>query len=332
MKRPRTALRLIACGATLALAACNQTLPHQTQGGQTAAAQLLNSVTAVANGSARPAVVAPGNSVKPGTAALVQMAAQSFEHIDERQEIEIGRQLAAILLGSKPLLQDAPMQRYVNQLGRWISLQSSRPHLPWTFGVLDDPGFNAYATPGGYIFVTRGLVERMRDEAELGGVLAHEIMHVVHKHHLKAIAASARTGALANLAAAQLRPGVGGALSAQMLTLGRDLFSRGLDRSDEFEADRQGTALAARAGLDPYGLLSSLQQLRTASPSDATFTLMLSTHPAAQDRVDQLETAMGGRLDGFTGQRQVTIAQRLGRAHRPATATKPPAKPPAKAN
>ena len=100
-----------------------------------------------------------------------------MENIDEAKEIEIGRQLAAVLLGSKPLHPDMALQRYVNRLGRWISLQSSRPQLPWTFAVLDDPGFNAFAAPGGYIFVTKGLVDRV-DEAELAGILAHEITHV----------------------------------------------------------------------------------------------------------------------------------------------------------
>lgn len=310
----------IACAACLTLAACNQTMPLNTPAGVANAVQALASPRAGGTRStARPGVAAPTE--------LAQMLVQSFDQIDEKQEIEIGRQLAAILLGSKPLLQDPALQRYVNQLGRWISLQSSRPQLPWTFGVLDDAGFNAFAAPGGYVFVTRGLVERMRDEAELGGVLSHEIVHVVNKHHLKAMAASARTGLLANVAASSLRNNAAGAVGAQMLTLGRQVFSRGLDKDDEYEADRQGVALAARAGLDPFGLLSSLQHLSGVSASDAAFTLLLKTHPAPGDRVDRLESAMGNRLDGFAGQRQITIAQRLGRASLWGGQAKPPVKP-----
>src|SRR3954466_14643225 len=144
--------------------------------------------------------------------------------MDEAKEIETGRQLAAVLLGSKPLLADAPLQRYVNQLGRWITLQSSRPLLPWTFAVLDDAGFNAFAAPGGYVFVTKGLVDRV-DEAELAGILAPEITHVVEKHPLKALSAKARSGLATQLLASQLRNNLGGAVSAQMLALGRDLYS-----------------------------------------------------------------------------------------------------------
>ena len=113
-----------------------------------------------------PAMPATIGSILPSAAGgrasgdLIQLLSQSLDQIDEPREIEIGRQLAAVLLGSKPLHPDAALQRYVNQLGRWLSLQSARPQLPWTFGVLDDPGFNAFAAPGGYVFVTKGLIER----------------------------------------------------------------------------------------------------------------------------------------------------------------------------
>ena len=241
---------------------------------------------------------------------LIQMLSQSLDQIDEPREIEIGRQLAAVLLGSKPLHPDIALQRYVNQLGRWIGLQSERPQLPWTFGVLDDPGFNAFAAPGGYIFVTKGLVDRV-DEAELAGILAHEITHVTDRHHLKALRAKARAGIASQLLSSRLNSNVAGAVSAQLLALGRDLYSSGLDQDDEFDADRNGVTLAARSGLDPYGLPSVLQQLRTAAPDNPLFTLSLRTHPAPQLRLDQLEQAMGNRLDAFAGKPVVPLAQRL---------------------
>jgi len=238
------------------------------------------------------------------------LLAPSVESIDEPSEVEIGRQLAAVLLGSKPLDGDAALQRYVNRLGRWIALQSPRPNLPWAFGVLDDPGFNAFAAPGGYVFVTKGLVDRV-DEAELAGILAHEITHVVEKHHLKAIAAMARTGAAAQLLDLELLGHMGSTVTGQMLALGRELYVLGLDQSDEYESDRQGVALAARAGFDPYGLPAVLQQVRSALPDDPLFALTRSNHPAAQQRLERLEAAMGSRLDAFSGQPSVPIATRL---------------------
>ena len=168
-----------------------------------------------------------GSMLAPATGGraggdLIQMLMQSVDQIDQPREIEIGRQLAAVLLGSKPLHPDMALQRYVNQLGRWISLQSARPQLPWTFGVLNDPGVNAFAAPGGYVFVTKGLVDRV-DEAELAGILAHEITHVTDKHHLQALRTKARAGLATQVIASQLNSNLGGAVSSQLLALGKDL-------------------------------------------------------------------------------------------------------------
>ena len=277
--------------------------PAQQQQQQNAPAALINSLV---GGSAPQPVNAAGQATD-----LVRLLSQSLDEIDEPREIEIGRQLAAVLLGSKPLSPDMALQRYVNQLGRWISLQSARPNLPWTFAVLDDPGYNAFAAPGGYVFVTRGLIEQTQGEAELAGILAHEITHVTSKHHLKAMRKSAQTGLLTQVVSSQLNNNLGGVISSQLLSLGRDLYSRGLDQSDEFEADRAGVSLAAAAGFDPYGLVGALQQLRTATPDNPTFTLALSTHPATQSRLDQLEQAMGTRLDSYSGAPAVSVSQRM---------------------
>ena len=255
-----------------------------------------------------PGLTAPAPS--GGGGDLFQLLQQSVEQIDEPKEIEIGRQLAGVLLGSKPLHGDMALQRYVNQLGRWISLQSSRPHLPWTFGVIDDAGFNAFAAPGGYVFVTKGLVDRV-DEAELAGILSHEITHVVDKHHLRALAAKARAGLATQIIGSQLRSDLRGAISSQLLSLGRNLYSSGLDQGDEYDADRNGVALAASAGFDPYGLPAVLQQLRTVPPDNPLFSLTLSTHPPAAQRLENLEAAMGRRLDAFAGKPSVSIADRL---------------------
>jgi beta-barrel assembly-enhancing protease len=244
---------------------------------------------------------------------MVGLLSQSLEQIDEPEEIEMGRQLSAVLLGAKPLHPDMALQRYVNRLGRWISLQSDRPNLPWTFAVLDDVGYNAFAAPGGYVFITKGLVDSVADESELAGILAHEVHHVIAKHHLKALRKSAQTGLLTRVVASQLSNNLQGAVSAQLLALGREVYSKGLDQEDELEADRNGVALATRAGFDPYGLVAVLQQLRTAKADNPVFTLALSTHPATQLRIDQLELAMGDRLDSFSGKPSLTVAQRLAR-------------------
>ncbi len=111
--------------------------------------------------------------------------------------------------------------------------------------MLDDNGFNAFAAPGGFVFVTKGLIERVADEAELAGILAHEISHVVQRHHLQAIRKNARAGIVTQLIGSQLNNNLGGALSAQLIGLGRNLYAKGLDQEDEYEADRLGVTLAA---------------------------------------------------------------------------------------
>ena len=277
-------------------------------GANAAAAGLLNLLAP----QAAPAATAPAGGAA-GALDVVKLLSQSLEQIDQPKEIEIGRQLAAVLLGSKPMHPDMLLQRYVNRLGRWISLQSSRPDLPWTFVVLDDAGYNAFAAPGGYVFLTKGLIDRVGDESELAGILAHEITHVTEKHHLKALRKSAQSGLLAQALASQLAGSLGPGLSSQLLAMGRDVYSKGLDQEDEFEADRAGVALAARAGFDPFGLLAALLQLRTVAADNAAFTLTLSTHPPAQKRMEELEAAMGTRLDALSGKPSVALTQRLGR-------------------
>ena len=301
---------------TIAIAAV---LPLHAQDFKGLFQQLIKPVQGLPNLPQAPAAVtnvlsgSGSSGVKAGD--IAQLLTQSVEQIDEPKEVEIGRTLAAVLLGSKPLHPDMGLQRYVNRLGRWIALHSDRPDLKWTFGVLDDPGYNAFAAPGGYIVVTKGLIDRVADEAELAGILAHEITHVTSRHHLKAMNKNAQTSLgtqlLAQAAASKINNTVGKNLSSQVVALGRDLYSRGLDQGDELEADRNGVALATRAGFDPFGLVAVLQQLRSATPDNPIFSLSMSTHPAPQLRLDQLEQAMGKRLDAFAGQPPITVAERI---------------------
>ncbi len=299
-------LVLLVAATALALGAAAQTSRNALDG---VLGNILRGQLPVPGAAANPAPAAAAPAV---AGDLIGLLMQQGGSIDEAREIEIGRQLAAVLLGSKPLHADAGLQRYVNTLGRWIALQSSRPQLPWAFGVLDDAGFNAFAAPGGFVFVTKGLVDRVT-EAELAGILAHEISHVTERHHLAALRTKAQAGAATQLLASQLRSdsAVRQAVQSQLLGLARNLYSSGLDQADEYGADRLGVALATRAGFDPYGLPAVLQQLRTQAPDNPLFSLTLATHPPAQARLEQLEQAMGQRLDAHAGKPAVRIEQRV---------------------
>ena len=224
--------------------------------------------------------------------------------VDEKEEVEIGRDMAARLLGAAPLAADAKLQRYVNNVGRWLAAQTERPGLPWRFGVLEAPQLNAFATPGGHIFVTRGLVARMTSEAELAGVLAHEIAHVLRKHHLKAIQKGAQLE-LANTVVGTFSRSEGSANRREkLLAAGSELFARGLDKDDELEADRLGVVIAARGGYDAYGLPAVLQTLQAMNPEDSGLALMFKTHPAPAERLDALEK-MQPTLDAYAAQQQL---------------------------
>jgi predicted Zn-dependent protease len=224
--------------------------------------------------------------------------------IAEPEEIQIGRDMAARLLGAAPLAKDENLQRYVNRVGRWLASQTERPDLPWQFGVMEAPQLNAFAVPGGTIFVTRGLVERMKNEAELAGVLAHEISHVLRKHHLKAIQKGAQT-ALAGEALNQALRDRGGAAREKLVSFGAEMYTRGLDKSDELEADRYGVVIAARAGYDSYGLPAVLQALQAMNAADSALALMFKTHPAPGERLAALGETMSATLDTYAGQPQL---------------------------
>jgi predicted Zn-dependent protease len=229
----------------------------------------------------------------------VKNVGKATKEINQEEEIAIGRDLAATLLGAAPLVPDPRMQRYVNSVGRWIASQSERPDLPWQFGVLDAPQLNAFAVPGGTIFITRGLLERMKNEAELAGVLGHEITHVVKKHHLKAI----QKGAMTALAGDALQVAVqnkNAGANEKLVSFGKEMYSRGLDKGDEFEADRLGVVYAARAGYDAYGLPSVLQTLQAMNAQDSAVALMFKTHPAPGERLDMLSEKMQPTLDAYS--------------------------------
>ena len=222
---------------------------------------------------------------------VAKNANEAYREIPQDEEIEIGRSVSAALLGAAPLTVDAVQQNYVNRVGMWLALQSGRPDLPWHFGIIEAPTVNAFATPGGNVFVTRGLVERCGSEAELAGVLAHEIAHVVQKHQLNDIRKNAKQGLMINLASLK-SGGLSGDAARAFARVGLEGYVRGLSREDELEADRIGVVIAARAGYEPYGLVMVLQTLQSLGPGDSEMAFFLKTHPSPSDRLAALEVAM----------------------------------------
>jgi predicted Zn-dependent protease len=236
--------------------------------------------------------------------SIGKKAVEANREIPESEEITIGNGIAANILGASPLVPDPALQKYVNRVGFWVAMQSERPTLPWRFGVIKSDDVNAFSCPGGTILITYGLFKKLRTEAELAGVLGHEISHVLRKHQLKAIQKAMSNEWKMDIAqaAAEKDGNKSSAMAAKAFSAGTELFTRGLDKDDEFEADRMGVVLAARAGYNPYGLVGVLQTLGQVNPQDSSVALMFKTHPAPAKRLDFLSGAMSDRLDAYATQ------------------------------
>jgi len=221
--------------------------------------------------------------------------------ISEAQEIQIGQEGAADVRRSLGLVADPVLQEYVQGIGARIAANSERPTLPWSFEVVDDPTPNAFALPGGPIFITRGMMNLMSTEAQLATVLGHEVAHVTARHHVTR---------LSRAQLAQVGLGVGGILFPQVQALG-DIAGVGLQLvflQHGREAERQADDLGFRYSLDQgydvremAKVFHSLQRLgdtqqRSAIPG------WLQTHPAPADRIQAVEARLaemaltGGQL------------------------------------
>jgi len=254
---------------------------------------------------------APNAPVVPAT-AQAKPADQLLKALlsgktSQEDEIRIGQQIAGNLLGAAPLVRDDGLQRYVNQIGRWVALQSERPDLPWRFGVIESDDINAFAAPGGYIFLTKGLYKLLKNEAELAGVLGHEVGHVIRKHQLKLLQKSQAIAAVGAYLGSRAKNE--NQVVQNLIGNGAEIVARGLDKDAEFEADRIGLVLSARAGYDAYALPAVLAEIGHVAKNDKSVSLLFKTHPLPEDRLGQLSDAVGDHLDGLAeGQ---SVAKRL---------------------
>jgi predicted Zn-dependent protease len=225
-------------------------------------------------------------------------ARDSDQYLSTRNERKIGLDIAAKLLGVMPLVADAELQIYVNQVGFWVAQHSSRPDIDWNFAVLDNDSVNAFAAPGGIVFVTRGLFMHIRNEAELAAVLGHEIAHITHRHHLNALRKSQTSQEVVDWFAWAISA-EDSEIYKQVSSSMTEILLNGLDQDLEKEADRVGVVLAARAGYDPFSLLSVLTTLSYAKPDEVTMEMFTATHPNSESRINSLDVAIGDRFDSL---------------------------------
>jgi predicted Zn-dependent protease len=208
--------------------------------------------------------------------------------MSEAQEISIGQENHPQILREMGVYEDAELQRYVSDIGLRLAKSSERPDLPWHFTVVDQPVVNAFAVPGGFIYITRGILAYLDSEAQLVGVLGHEIGHVTARHSAQQYTRQIG-GTLGLVALGIFAPGVAqsfGELGAQALGL---LFLK-YGRDDELQSDQLGAKYAAANDWDPRGVPAFLATLgRMREGSEKGIPNWLSTHPDPASRVEEIQ-------------------------------------------
>ena len=210
--------------------------------------------------------------------------------VSTQQEVQMGQQYSSQLNTSLPVVNDPAIEGYINQLGDSIAKLTGRGDLDWHFFVVNTDVVNAFALPGGYVYVNRGVIERSDKMDELAGVLGHEIGHVVRRHSVKQM--QTQQGANIGIALTCVLTNVcdSGASQAAIQVGGAAVFAK-FSRQDEKEADEEGFKNVVRAGISPKGMVTFFQKLLAeekggGSPVDAWF----SDHPLTQDRITDIQS------------------------------------------
>jgi Zn-dependent protease with chaperone function len=218
-------------------------------------------------------------------APLALAASLSACGISQQQEVQMGQEYSQQINAQLPIVSDPEVNRYVNLLGDQIASHTSRADLDWHFYVVDSKEVNAFAVPGGYVYVNRGLIERTSSMDELAGVLGHEIGHVVLRHSIKQM--EQQQGAQVGVTLACVLTGIcnNQAAGALINVGGTAVFAR-FSRQDETEADQQGVINTIRAGISPQGMPTMFEKLlqeRKTQPSAVAG--WFATHPLEEDRI-----------------------------------------------
>jgi predicted Zn-dependent protease len=204
--------------------------------------------------------------------------------VTETDEIKLGAEVSERVRERYGVVQDAAVHRYVTLVGTLLVKRSARPGLPFTFIVLDTDGVNAFAAPGGYIHVTRGALGLMSTEAELAGVLAHEISHVTGKHTIRAIQKNKLIQITAEESITK-----NAELWNTLVDVTSDLVMAGFGRGEEMESDRDGLAMANAAGYAPDGLAGFLKRLSERNRDTTGKQGLFASHPEMKERLSTLE-------------------------------------------
>jgi len=205
-----------------------------------------------------------------------------FIFISTPEEVEIGQQVASDVESEQKLLKNSTVQNYVNNVGQKIVRVCDRRDIEYKFKVIDRKEINAFACPGGYVYVYVGLLEILNSEAELACVLSHEVSHLVARHSMKKLQNIYGYSILAQIALGDKAKGAAG----EIVNVAAMLVLQGYSRDNEFEADRYGILYAKNAGYNPKGMIQVFEKFKKmeGNPPPAVLGL-LSSHPPAGDRI-----------------------------------------------
>ena len=215
----------------------------------------------------------------------VTKRAQQFKDVEmtDEDEQELGAAVSQKIRDRYGVVQDPAIHRYVTLVGSVLAQASARPNLAWKFIVLDTDGVNALAAPGGYIHITRGALSLMTSEAQLGGVLAHELIHVTEKHTIRAI----QKGKLVQMGADETLKG-NKELFGKLVDKATDVVMAGFGRGEELEADSKGVVLANKVGYDPNGLAAFLTTISERNKDSDQKQGLFASHPEMKERLEKL--------------------------------------------
>ena len=219
------------------------------------------------------------------TVASVALVLAAACGVSTQQEVQMGQQYAQQINAQLPIVSDPEVNRYINVLGDSIAHLSDDRNLDWHFYVVDSKEVNAFALPGGFIYVNRGLIERANRMDELAGVLGHEIGHVTQRHSIKQMEKAQTANVGVTLGCILLRACADQVSQAAINVAGGALFAK-FSRQDEAEADAVGVRITTRAGIDPHGIpqmFEILLQERQSRP--AGVEAWFATHPLEEDRI-----------------------------------------------
>lgn len=223
-----------------------------------------------------------------------QSVLSSSQQMDYKSERAIGERLAVEGLRRYGMpATNQKIQHYVNLVGMAVAMNSPRPDIPYRFVVVESPVQNAFACPGGIIFVTSTLMQTIQTESQLAGILAHEVGHVALRHALKSIQRAQFFSGVGQITAATMKGDKGAQFESMIGDLQNVLFDKGLDQNMEYEADASAMETAYRTGYNPTGLMETLQSLqKLEASSTAKKGSWFSTHPPLASRIAKNQEQM----------------------------------------